>query len=336
MLISLLVPMAGSTSSSSTQTFWQAVGDWMKSNAIIIVLTIVVSFIIWWILVRLIRRVTQNAKNRLDQQDRPGQARGVEGTQELTAVLMSQRREQRFEAISQLLRSITTFSIVTLALLIILGQLGVNMAPLLASAGVIGVALGFGAQTLVKDFLSGIFLVLEDQFGVGDVVDLGPATGTVEEVTLRVTRIRDLSGVVWYVRNGEILRVGNQSQGWARAVLDVNIGYTENIDHAESVLLETAQQVRADPRFRTFIIDEPEVWGVEALTTEGVVMRLVVKTQPLQQWVVARELRRKIKQRFDAEDIEMRTMPRTLIVNGDDEEPEPPTRSAADADALDQ
>ena len=299
MLISLLVPMAGSTSSSSTQTFWQAVGDWMKSNAIIIVLTIVVSFIIWWILVRLIRRVTQNAKNRLDQQDRPGQARGVEGTQELTAVLMSQRREQRFEAISQLLRSITTFSIVTLALLIILGQLGVNMAPLLASAGVIGVALGFGAQTLVKDFLSGIFLVLEDQFGVGDVVDLGPATGTVEEVTLRVTRIRDLSGVVWYVRNGEILRVANRSQGWTLASGDVPIAYNEDLDRVRRIVEEVGSQMDGDPAYDGILFGTPTYAGVESVSGDAVFVRVTAKAAPDQQMSAGRALREQLKLAFD-------------------------------------
>jgi len=209
------------------------------------------------------------------------------------------------------------------------------VAPLLSIAGVFGVALGFGAQSLVRDVVSGMFMIVEDQYGVGDVVDVGAASGSVEAVGLRITRLRDVNGTVWYVRNGEILRVGNQSQGWARAVLDVNIGYNEDIDHAEEVLLETARRVQADERFRAFIVDEPEVWGVEALTTEGVVMRLVVKTQPLQQWVIARELRRRIKQRFDAEDIEMRTRPRTVIVNGDDELDTPaPTRSADESDAL--
>jgi len=247
MLSSLFAHAAGST--LAAQSFWQTAGDWVRTNALIIVATLVVSFIVWWLLVRLIRRVTNQAKNRLDAQDRPGQARGVEGTQELTAVLMSARREQRFEAIAQLLRSITTFSIVSLALLIILGQLGVNMAPLLASAGVIGVALGFGAQTLVKDFLSGIFLVLEDQFGVGDVVDLGPATGTVEEVTLRVTRIRDLSGVVWYVRNGEILRVANRSQGWTMAIVDVPIAYNEDLDRVRRIVDEVGAAMDGDPAY---------------------------------------------------------------------------------------
>ena len=299
MLSSRLVPMAGSTSSSSAQSFWQAVGDWLTKNAIIIVLTVVVSCIIWWIVVRLIRRVTQNAKNRLDQQERPGQARGVEGTQELTAVLMSQRREQRFEAISQLLRSITTFTIVTLALLIILGQLGVNMAPLLASAGVIGVALGFGAQTLVKDFLSGIFLVLEDQFGVGDVVDLGPATGTVEEVTLRVTRIRDLSGVVWYVRNGEILRVANRSQGWTLAIVDVPIAYNEDLDRVRRIVEEVGSRMDGDPAYDGILFGTPTYAGVESVSGDAVFVRVTAKAAPDQQMSAGRALREQLKLAFD-------------------------------------
>ena len=247
--------------------------------------------------------------------------------------LLNTRRQARSRTLAQVLRSVTTIAVVAIAVLMVLQELDFSVAPLLSIAGVFGVALGFGAQSLVRDVVSGMFMIVEDQYGVGDVVDVGAASGSVEAVGLRITRLRDVNGTVWYVRNGEILRVGNQSQGWARAVLDVNIGYSENIDRAEEVLLETARQVQADPRFHAFVVDEPEVWGVEALTSEGVVMRLVVKTQPLQQWVVARELRRRIKQRFDAEDIEMRTMPRTVIVNGDDEL-DPPPRSAAEGDAL--
>jgi small conductance mechanosensitive channel len=291
--------VVNTATSTTSQTFWQAVGDWITKNAIIIVLTIIISIIVWWLLVRLIRRVTNRAKNRLDLQDRPGQARGVEGTQELTAVLMSQRREQRFEAIAQLLRSITTFSIVSLALLIILGQLGVNMAPLLASAGVIGVALGFGAQTLVKDFLSGIFLVLEDQFGVGDVVDLGPATGTVEEVTLRVTRIRDLSGVVWYVRNGEILRVANRSQGWTMAIVDVPIAYNEDLDRVRRIVDEVGAAMDRDPAYDGILFGTPMYAGVESVSGDAVFVRITAKAAPDQQMSAGRALREQLKLAFD-------------------------------------
>ena len=296
MLINRLLAV---TSTTSAQTFWESVVDWMKTNAIIILATVAVSFVIWWIIVRLIRRVTDNAKKRLVQQDRPGQARAAEHTQELTAVLMTARREQRFEAIAQLLRSITTFSIAGLALLIILGQLGVNLAPLIASAGVIGVALGFGAQTLVKDFLSGIFLVLEDQFGVGDVVDLGPATGTVEEVTLRVTRIRDLSGVVWYVRNGEILRVANRSQGWTMAIVDVPIAYNEDLDRVRRIVEEVGAAMDDDPAYDGILFGTPVYAGVESVSGDAVFVRVTAKAAPDQQMSASRALREQLKLAFD-------------------------------------
>jgi len=250
--------------------------------------------------------------------------------------LLSTRRQARSRTLAQVLNSITTVVIGVLVTLMVLQELNFDVGPLLAGASVFGVALGFGAQSLVRDVVSGLFMIVEDQYGVGDVVDVGEASGSVEAVGLRITRLRDVNGTVWYVRNGEILRVGNQSQGWARAVLDVSIGYTEDIDHAEEVLLETAHQLRADERFAALVIDEPEVWGVEALTTDGVVMRVVVKTQPMQQWVVARELRRRIKMRLDAEGIEMRTMPRTVLVNEDDEDANPPRPARADADSMEQ
>jgi moderate conductance mechanosensitive channel len=251
-----------------------------------------------------------------------------------TSPVLITRRQARSRTLAAVLRSITTIAILAIAILMVLQELDFSVTPLLSLAGVFGVALGFGAQSLVRDVVSGMFMIVEDQYGVGDVVDVGAASGSVESVGLRITRLRDVNGTVWYVRNGEILRVGNQSQGWARAVLDVNVGYTEDIDRVEEVLLETAQRLRTDEKFAAFVIDEPEVWGVEALTTDSVVMRLVVKTVPLQQWLVARELRRRIKQRFDAEGIDMRTMPRTVIVNGADEEPPRPTAAEAEANPL--
>ena len=294
-----VVAFAGSTSSTSKDSVWTIIGDWMTKNAIIIVFTIIISFVVWWIIIRLIKKVTENAKNKVLTQDRPGQVRAAEHTQELTAVLMSQRREQRFEAISQLLRSITTVTIVSLASLIILAQIGVNLAPLIASAGVIGVALGFGAQTLVKDFLSGIFLVLEDQFGVGDVVDLGPATGTVEEVTLRVTRVRDMSGIVWYVRNGEILRVGNRSQGWTSAVVDVPVAYNEDLDRVRRIVEEVGARMDADPQYDEILFGTPTYAGVESVSGDAVFVRVMAKAAPDKQMVAARAIREQLKLGFD-------------------------------------
>jgi small conductance mechanosensitive channel len=213
------------------------------------------------------------------------------------------RRAQRARTLASVLKSITTMAIGTVAVLTVMGDLGYPLGPLLTSAGIVGVALGFGAQTLVKDFISGVFMLLEDQYGVGDVVDLGEASGSVEAVGLRVTRLRDVQGTVWYVRNGEILRVGNRSQGWARAVLDVTVAYGEDVEEVKRVLLEEAQATKADPEFGDLMLEEPEVWGVEALSTEGIVVRLVAKTQPLEQWKVARELRLRITARFEREGI---------------------------------
>ena len=290
----------GVSTSVKDQSAWQAILDWFRINALIILVTIVVAVIVWFVIVRLIKRVTENSKKKLLVADRPERVRNAEHTQELTAVLMTQRREQRFEAISQLLRSITTFTIVTMSLLIILGQLGVNLAPLIASAGVLGVALGFGAQTHVKDFLSGIFLVLEDQFGVGDVVDLGEATGTVEEVTLRVTRLRDLSGVVWYVRNGEILRVANRSQGWTLAIVDVPVAYTEDLDRIRRIVEQVADQMDADSRWDGVLFGRPTYAGVVSVRGEAVFIRVTARAAPDQQMPAARAVREELKNAFDA------------------------------------
>jgi small conductance mechanosensitive channel len=240
-----------------------------------------------------------------------------------TSPLVITRREARARTLASVLRSVTTAVIGVILVLMVLQELDFSVAPLLASAGVVGVALGFGSQSLVRDVVSGMFMIIEDQYGVGDEVDIGAASGTVEAVGLRITRLRDVNGTVWYVRNGEILRVGNQSQGWSRAVLDVNVGYLENIDRVESVLLDLAQELRNEPDFSALILDEPEVWGVESLTADGLVVRLVVKTRPLEQWRVARELRRRVKIRFDEEGIEMRSTPQAVVVNDNDQQAQP-------------
>jgi moderate conductance mechanosensitive channel len=224
----------------------------------------------------------------------------------------AERREQRAATMGGLLKSITTGVIAIIVVFMIVAQLGYNIAPLIASAGIVGVALGFGAQSLVKDFLGGIFLILEDQYGVGDSVNLGTASGTIEAVGLRVTRLRDVDGTVWYVRNGEILAVGNMSQEWARTVLDVPVAFSEDISRVRDVLQEVAQAVWEDPEYRPVILEAPEVWGVERWDPDGVVMRLVVKTAPQQQWSVARELRERVKDRFDAEGIEI-PLPQRMV-----------------------
>ena len=218
-----------------------------------------------------------------------------------------ERRRQRAITIGSLLKSIVTGLILAIVIVMVLSKVGIDVAPILASAGIVGVALGFGAQNLVKDFLAGIFMILEDQYGVGDTIDLGEAIGSVEAVSLRVTRLRDVNGTVWYVRNGEVLRVGNKSQNWARTVLDITVGYESDVDQVVALLTEEAHALYVDEQFRAEILEDPEVWGVERFDKDGVVVRLVLKTAPSKQWSVARALRQRIKARFDAEGVRIPT-----------------------------
>ncbi|HEY6424047.1 MAG TPA: mechanosensitive ion channel family protein [Pseudonocardiaceae bacterium] len=206
--------------------------------------------------------------------------------------VLSRRRSQRARTIGSVLRSGTTFTVYAVAITLVVGELGINLGPIIASAGIVGLALGFGAQNLVKDFLSGMFMMIEDQYGVGDIVDLGAAIGTVEGVGLRVTTLRDTSGTVWYVRNGEVLRVGNSSQDFAVAVVDLPVGHEADIRMATDVASRTAAELTAEG---TVLVDDvlesPEVLGVESISTEGVTLRITAKVRPGRQWAVQRALR---------------------------------------------
>jgi small-conductance mechanosensitive channel len=213
------------------------------------------------------------------------------------------RRVQRALTMGSLLKSIVSGVVFVIVFMMALAEVGVNIAPLIAGAGILGVALGFGAQSLVKDFLSGIFMIFEDQYGVGDSVTFGDVSGTIEAVSLRVTRMRDVDGTVWYVRNGEILKVGNQSQNWSRTVLDIAVGYKEDITRVRRLLKEVAHDLWEDENYRDKIIEEPDVWGVQSLGPDSVVVRVTLKTLPQQQWVVAREMRERVKSRFDEEGV---------------------------------
>jgi len=219
------------------------------------------------------------------------------------SVIPSERRTQRAAAIGSVLRSFTSIVILSITVVLILGELGINLTPIVASAGVVGVALGFGAQNLVKDFLSGIGLILEDQYGVGDVVDLGEASGTIEGVGLRITRLRDNAGVVWYVRNGEIIRVGNKSQGYAQVVLDVPVSHETDLDQARQAMQEAGDALVRDEGWADKVLGEAESLGVEQITASAIILRLQVRTTTADQWRVARELRLRIARRFSELDI---------------------------------
>ncbi len=286
-------------SAPATTSFWdQSAVQWFLGVPLRIAITVVVAIVVRWILIRIIRRVVRKAA-AVARRERLGVAKRVARTTELTEILMGDRREQRAESVGQLLSSIVTFTIWTIAIIVILTTLGVDLGPVLASAGLIGVVVGFGAQTLIKDYISGVFLILEDQFGIGDVVDLGPAVGTIEEVTLRVTRLRDMSGVVWYVRNGEILRVANRSQGWTLSIVDVPVAYDENIDHIRELVERLAEDMDDDPSYDEILLGKPQFAGVESVSGDAVFVRITAKSAPEQQQALAREIRERVKTVFD-------------------------------------
>ena len=224
--------------------------------------------------------------------------RFVKGVEAAAGTTAAARVSQRAETIGLVLRSVARIVITVIAMSTVLGELGVSLGPLIAGAGIAGVAIGFGAQSLVKDFLSGMFMLIEDQFGVGDVIDAGDAVGTVEAVSLRTTRIRSVDGTLWHVPNGSIARVGNKSQEWSRALLDVEVAYGVDLENAQQVIKRVADEIWRDDEYKASVIEEPEVWGVEKLGTTGVVIRLVVKTRPADQWKVLRALRQRITQAF--------------------------------------
>jgi small-conductance mechanosensitive channel len=243
---------------------------------------LLLALILRFVALRMIGRVT--AKARDDTGNGQDRSRGV----------FRERRQQRATALHSVLRNAASITILGIALVIIVGDMGLNLAPVLASAGVLGVAIGFGAQNLVKDFLAGVFMLLEDQYGVGDVIDVGEVTGTVEAVSLRITRVRDVNGVVWYIRNGTIKQAGNESQGWARAVVDVPVGHDRDLGQVREQMQEAATRLWRDPAFGEVLLEAPEVWGVQELSSEGALMRVTAKTLPLRQWEVARELRERL------------------------------------------
>jgi small-conductance mechanosensitive channel len=277
---------------------WERIRDWLIGIPLQILVIVIVALVAQLLLNGAIRKVVTRATEKA-KHERLAQMRKVTRTAELSDLLMNQRTEQRAAAIGTLLRSVVAITVWTIAVLMILPLLGVNVAPLIASAGVIGVALGFGAQTLVKDYLSGIFIIAEDQYGVGDMVDLGGAIGTVEEVALRCTRLRDPSGVVWYVRNGEILRVANRSQGWTLATVDIPIAYNEDIERVRMIVDKVATDMDEDPNYDDLLLGKPTFAGVESVSGEAVVIRITAKAAPEKQVNVARTIRERMKLAFD-------------------------------------
>jgi len=277
------------------ETFWT---DW---RVLIRVVLIAVALVVlrWFLLLavkRVVKRIVSGVKAKA----------GTTDTKAIEASPIAKARVvQRARTMGSVLSNTITWGIYIVGVTMILSELGVAVGALVAGAGILGAAIGFGAQSLVRDLISGLFIVFEDQYGVGDAVDLGQATGVVESVGLRVTQVRDVAGTLWYVRNGEIIRVGNSSQGWSRVVIDIPLHYDSNIEKAKKAVEEAALKLSTEALFNKSVIGKPEVWGIEVLSGEQVVIRLVQQVRASKQDEVARELRLRVKQALDASKISL-------------------------------
>ena len=274
---------------------------------------IVLIVVLAWIIARLARRLVSRLARRVQEQRVSVGRPWVDGDMDEIEALGIARR---IETIAGVFRGFVTVVVWSVPVAVLLDELGIDLAPILAGAGVLGVVFGFGAQHAVRDYLAGMYVLLEDQYRVGDTVNFGIAIGVVEWVSLRVTRIRDVEGVVWWIPNGQPGQVGNQTQEWSRAILDIDVGYDTDVAHATEVLADVATGLRVDDAWRDAVLEDPEVWGVERLGADSVVLRLVVTTRPGEQQRVARELRARIKEAFDAAGIEIPFPQRTVRLHG--------------------
>lgn len=313
-----------------------ATREWLIEKPVMIAVYIVLALVVRWILHRAIDRLTsppkkdgskpgfwqrrrQKAEEARALETEPHEVRGEISADEsggLTAASLKKsnrqrssedkeaekrraaRRAARMLTIGSVLKSLVSFVVLVWVVLQTLAILGVNVAPFIASAGIVGVALGFGAQALVRDFLSGLFMLFEDQYGVGDWVDLGEAEGTVEHVGLRITSLRDLHGTLWYCRNGDILRVGNYSQDFGVAFLEIPVSYGADIDRACNIAIETAKAAAGEEPLKSNIISGPELAGVNALEADSWSLRMTAVTHANMQWATERELRRRVRNAF--------------------------------------
>ncbi|MGP3991091.1 mechanosensitive ion channel family protein [Streptomyces sp. 3N207] len=270
--------------------------DWLATG-LRIVFICVVAIVLRYLIRRAITQLITRMNRRAEIADSGNALRGL--------LVSGERRRQRSEAIGSVLRSVASFVIMGTAAMTVLSGLGINLAPLLASAGVAGVALGFGARDLVKDILAGMFMLLEDQYGVGDRVDAGEASGVVLEIGLRVTQLRGDDGEIWYIRNGEIKRIGNLSQGWSMAALDVRIRADEDLDEVRAAVVAAGEEMGKESPWDETLWEPVQVLGLDEVTLDSMVLRVSVKTMPDKNLAVERELRWRIKQALDSRGIRL-------------------------------
>lgn len=272
--------------------------EW-PDTAIQLGVILLVALIARWLLHVGIQRVIASSMKKAEAH---GAEQGPSRLNELGSRLTgwdSGRHEQRTRTLGSLLGSIGTAVIAVIALMTMFSAVGVPLSPILASAGVGGLAIGFGAQALVKDLLSGIFMMIEDQYGVGDIITVGEITGTVEEVGLRVTRISDFTGKKWYIRNGEISTLGNLSQGWSGIFIDIPVHYSESPERVLEVLHGVVDELANDPQWSDDLIEAPQVLGVDSITGVSMTVRVLAKTHATKQWAMGRELRNRAKRALD-------------------------------------
>jgi small conductance mechanosensitive channel len=307
------------------------VANWLVDVPLRIALILLVA----WVATRVARRVIRRSARRLATSADEGALGRVGQTSVVGAAAPDPVRVYaRMGALENVLGSVVSTIIWVIAGLVALGELNINLGPLIAGAGIAGVALGFGAQQVVRDYLSGVFIVSEDQFGPGDTIDLQDVSGTVESVSLRSTKVRDVDGVLWTVANGEILKVGNATKGWSRSKLDVSVAYGTDLRRAMDVVREVGEGLRADPEWEMDVLEPPDMWGIQHLAADGVTIRLVLKVRPGRQYAVTRELQLRIAERLEAEGIEIPFPQRTLwLRNREDEDTLTGEPGAADGEA---
>ncbi len=293
------------------------------STALSIFLIVFVCLFIRGLLVRSVRRLVGRIADHHTK----------EGQDSTTAAIAAARKAQRVTTLGSLFNNIITVVVLTIMAVLILGELGINMTPLLASASIVAAALAFGAQSLVQDFMAGIFILMEDQYGVGDVVDVGDASGTIEEVQLRVTKLRSLDGTLWFVRNGQIVRVGNMSQDYSRIVLDTAVGYGSDLDLVKEILARVVDEFATNPETRDTVMEKPDLQGVEAVNPDSVIIRILITTTPGEQWAASRELRERIKVALDEAGIAV-PVPQQMMIMDQAPGTGPRALSAADGDAA--
>ena len=303
---------------------WARIADWFVDRPLRILFILFLAFVIS----RLLRRVVQRFSQAIADRQIPRSARPENQERREGGVIsrtlggsdaQRQRAERRARTLGSVLQNLVTVVVWTVAFVLVLGEIGISLGPLIASAGIAGIALGFGAQSVVKDFLAGLFVLIEDQYGVGDVIDVGEAVGVVEEVELRTTQIRDINGVLWTVPNGVIERVGNHSQLWSKSIFDIEVPYECDIDDVMAVMKRVLDEVWEEDFRHTTIIEEPEVQGIQAFGANGVVIRAAVKTDTNEQWATARMIRGRLKKALDEAGISIPYPQRTIwLKNADD------------------